>query len=116
MKKKSGSPRLLKIGEEESKEEEEKEETQQEEEEIFATAQENMDDITALYGEGEPAWRNKYKITLTDMSMNGTFVNGEKIGKGKKRVLTNGDKICLVRPKGGVEEGYLGYMFKEIRY
>ena len=28
-------------------------------------------------------------------SSNGTFVNGEKVGRGKKRVLNNNDEIAL---------------------
>nr|XP_054765911.1 serine/threonine-protein kinase Chk2-like [Lytechinus pictus] len=32
---------------------------------------------------------------IEDRSSNGTFVNGEKIGKGKKRVLNNNDEIAL---------------------
>ncbi|XP_030831152.1 serine/threonine-protein kinase Chk2-like [Strongylocentrotus purpuratus] len=32
---------------------------------------------------------------IEDKSSNGTFVNGEKIGKGKKQVLNNNDEIAL---------------------
>jgi len=34
-------------------------------------------------------------VFLEDTSSNGTFVNGEKVGKGKKQVLNNNDEIAL---------------------
>lgn len=34
-------------------------------------------------------------IFLEDTSSNGTFINGEKVGKGKKQVLNNNDEISL---------------------
>ena len=34
-------------------------------------------------------------MCLIPCSSNGTFVNGEKIGRGKKRVLNNNDEIAL---------------------
>jgi len=37
-------------------------------------------------------------VYLEDHSSNGTFVNGIKIGKGKKHVLQNADQITLVTP------------------
>jgi len=36
---------------------------------------------------------------LEDLSFNGTYVNSEKIGKGKKRILKNNDQISLVSPE-----------------
>jgi pSer/pThr/pTyr-binding forkhead associated (FHA) protein len=38
-------------------------------------------------------------VYLEDYSSNGTFVNGENIGKGRKRILSNGDEISLVSPQ-----------------
>ncbi|XP_065920782.1 serine/threonine-protein kinase Chk2-like [Dysidea avara] len=38
---------------------------------------------------------SKYNVFLEDKSSNGTFVNGEKVGRGKKRVLNNNDEIAL---------------------
>ena len=46
------------------------------------------------------------------MSMNGTFVNDERVGKGNKVVLKHGDKICLVKPKNS--EGVLGFYYYEL--
>ncbi|CAG0889192.1 unnamed protein product [Darwinula stevensoni] len=37
-------------------------------------------------------------IYIEDLSSNGTYLNGEKIGKGQKRVLTNNDVIALASP------------------
>lgn len=36
--------------------------------------------------------------TITDFSYNGTFVNGEKIGKGNSRVLDDNDEISVTHP------------------
>ncbi|CAG4982930.1 unnamed protein product [Parnassius apollo] len=36
---------------------------------------------------------------ITDLSSNGTYVNGEKIGKGQSRVLDDNDKIGVTHPK-----------------
>lgn len=35
---------------------------------------------------------------LSDFSYNGTFVNGEKIGKGNSRVLDDNDEISVTHP------------------
>lgn len=35
---------------------------------------------------------------ITDLSYNGTFVNGHKIGKGNSRVLDDKDEISLTLP------------------
>jgi len=39
------------------------------------------------------------EVYLEDLSFNGTYVNNEKIGKGKKRILKNNDQISLVSPQ-----------------
>ncbi|XP_059173468.1 serine/threonine-protein kinase Chk2-like [Physella acuta] len=38
-------------------------------------------------------------IVLEDTSSNGTFINGDKVGKGKKQVLNNNDEIALAMKK-----------------
>ncbi|XP_060605794.1 serine/threonine-protein kinase Chk2-like [Ruditapes philippinarum] len=38
-------------------------------------------------------------VFLEDMSSNGTFVNGEKVGKGCKQVINNNDEIALALKK-----------------
>lgn len=39
------------------------------------------------------------EVYLEDYSSNGTYVNSEKIGKGRRRILKNNDQISLVLPK-----------------
>jgi serine/threonine-protein kinase Chk2 len=41
------------------------------------------------------------KVYLEDLSCNGTYVNGEIIGKDKKKILKNNDQISLVSPNFG---------------
>ncbi|XP_050410649.1 serine/threonine-protein kinase Chk2 isoform X2 [Patella vulgata] len=38
-------------------------------------------------------------VFIEDTSSNGTFVNGEKVGKGNKQVLSNNDEIALAMKK-----------------
>lgn len=35
---------------------------------------------------------------LIDLSYNGTFVNGEKVGKGNSRVLDDNDEVSVTHP------------------
>jgi len=37
-----------------------------------------------------------YVVFITDKSANGTFLNGEKIGKDNRWILSNNDKIAVV--------------------
>jgi serine/threonine-protein kinase Chk2 len=37
-----------------------------------------------------------YVVFITDTSSNGTFLNGEKIGKDCRWILSNNDKIAVV--------------------
>lgn len=39
------------------------------------------------------------EVYLEDYSSNGTYVNGEIIGKGNKRILKNNDHISLASPR-----------------
>ncbi len=43
-----------------------------------------------------------YQTILEDYSANGTFVNGVRIGKGKNKLLANGDVIAMTCSKGKV--------------
>lgn len=36
-------------------------------------------------------------VILEDNSTNGTFVNGDKIGKGNCKIIRNGDEIHLLK-------------------
>eukprot|EP00307_Rebecca_sp_RCC1486_P015039 CAMPEP_0119420590 /NCGR_PEP_ID=MMETSP1335-20130426/23879_1 /TAXON_ID=259385 /ORGANISM="Chrysoculter rhomboideus, Strain RCC1486" /LENGTH=133 /DNA_ID=CAMNT_0007445957 /DNA_START=90 /DNA_END=491 /DNA_ORIENTATION=+ len=50
---------------------------------------------------------------LTDLSSNGTYVNGEFVGRDKTVTLKNGDRIGVVRPQSedasGTSMGYVVY-------
>eukprot|EP01119_Soliformovum_irregulare_P012061 TRINITY_DN3104_c0_g1_i2.p1 TRINITY_DN3104_c0_g1~~TRINITY_DN3104_c0_g1_i2.p1 ORF type:complete len:507 (+),score=139.31 TRINITY_DN3104_c0_g1_i2:99-1619(+) len=40
-------------------------------------------------------------IFVEDLSSNGTYINGEKIGKGAKKILENGAEVMLLPPREG---------------
>ena len=46
-----------------------------------------------------------YEYFIEDKSTNGTYLNGEKIGKGLKKQLKNGDEIMLLKPGQVTDEG-----------
>jgi len=46
----------------------------------------------------EKAEGDKWKYLVEDLSTNGTFVNGSKIGKGNKKEVHSGDQIALLDP------------------
>ena len=48
---------------------------------------------------------------LTNLSTNGTFVNGEKIGKSKTRLLSTGDVISIGYFSKGTLKQYDAYKF-----
>lgn len=37
-------------------------------------------------------------VILHDLSYNGTFINGFKVGKGNKQILENKDEISITQP------------------
>jgi len=47
-----------------------------------------------------------------DKSGNGTFVNGELVGKNKSRLLSHNDKIVILRNKT-TQQPELGFIFKD---
>lgn len=52
------------------------------------------------------------KIIVEDLSSNGTFVNGELVGKGKHVELKNGDEIMLLRASESVKQKEeIGFIF-----
>lgn len=56
-----------------------------------------------------------YVVFITDTSSNGTFLNGEKIGKGCRWILSNNDKIAVVfKTNNGELYNYYFYLFKRI--
>lgn len=48
-------------------------------------------------------------MILKDCSSNGTFVNGEKVGKGRTAGLKHGDRISLVLSVAPLVEQYFTY-------
>jgi len=64
--------------------------------------------------------KNRTAILIKDVSTNGTFINGIKIGKGSTYALKNGDQISVVTKKWnsklkGIEEAVPSYLFKDTR-
>lgn len=55
-----------------------------------------------IYREIDKNNSDKYVVFLKDKSTNGTFINGEKIGKNKTQVLNNDDEIGLSFKKNKV--------------
>jgi hypothetical protein len=53
----------------------------------------------------EKARENKWRYVVEDLSSNGTFVNGSKVGKGNKKEVHSGDEIALLRPDKQTENG-----------
>lgn len=65
-------------------------------------------DTQEAEGSGAPR-----RSTIADMSSNGCYVNGEKVGKGNSRVLSNGDIVALVLASKEVHRQYnLVYRFQ----
>ena len=60
-------------------------------------------------------------VVIADTSVNGTFVNGERVQRNGERALTSGDEIFLVIPNqemltqsgyvGSLLGGFVGYIF-----
>ncbi|KAF8143363.1 kinase-like domain-containing protein [Mycena galopus ATCC 62051] len=51
-------------------------------------------------------------ITIEDTSSNGTFINGEKIGRGQKRLLRDGNEVAFgVATRSLEEDGAFDYRF-----
>jgi serine/threonine-protein kinase Chk2 len=53
------------------------------------------------------------QIFLEDFSLNGTFINGKKLGKGNKTLLNNGDEISLVSISGN-KNCVASYIFHDL--
>eukprot|EP01104_Vermistella_antarctica_P017521 TRINITY_DN6213_c0_g1_i1.p1 TRINITY_DN6213_c0_g1~~TRINITY_DN6213_c0_g1_i1.p1 ORF type:complete len:517 (-),score=183.77 TRINITY_DN6213_c0_g1_i1:30-1580(-) len=60
-----------------------------------------MSDLTALLS-------NTY---IEDMSVNGTYINGKKLGKGNRTLLKHGDKVSFIWEK---EKFAVEFMFQEM--
>ncbi|KAK0225314.1 kinase-like domain-containing protein [Armillaria fumosa] len=53
----------------------------------------------------EILWEDK-SVVLTDLSSNGTWINGELVGKGNKRLLRDGNQIAFGSPIAQGSEDY----------
>jgi len=56
------------------------------------------------------------QIIIEDISSNGTWVDGRKVGKGEKRVLSNGDEISLSHRTKGSLFTFINPQCKQIGY
>jgi hypothetical protein len=54
------------------------------------------------------------QVWLEDCSVNGTYVNAQKIGRGNKVRLSHGDKIGLLKPCGGAEAPPYAFLFHDL--
>ncbi|XP_050426727.1 myosin light chain kinase A-like [Adelges cooleyi] len=52
---------------------------------------------------------NRHIVYLTDLSVNGTYLNGEKVGKGNRRMMSNKDTISLI------VHNYLVYLYSDLK-
>ncbi|PRP87799.1 hypothetical protein PROFUN_04273 [Planoprotostelium fungivorum] len=50
---------------------------------------------------------------VTDHSGNGTFVNGKLVGRGKKVLLEDGDRIGILMNRPDMKQVELGYVFRD---
>jgi len=55
---------------------------------------------------------NEKEYWLTDLSGNGTYVNGKVVGKSNKVKLFQDDKIGILMQKPQLKEVEIGYHFK----
>jgi len=52
---------------------------------------------------------------IEDLSSNGTFLDNEVIGKGKKKKIVSGDKIYLLHPSKVQQDEAIGYVFSSVK-
>ncbi|KAJ7760920.1 kinase-like domain-containing protein [Mycena metata] len=56
-------------------------------------------------------------VTIDDLSSNGTFINGEKIGRGQRRLLKDGNEVAFGAPSTSRENNGLfdyRYIFRDL--
>jgi class 3 adenylate cyclase len=60
---------------------------------------------------------NSSKVWLEDLSTNGTFLNGEKIGKGNKVIINSGAEFTLIpRGAGRAKVSYILYVHEDEKH
>ena len=52
--------------------------------------------------------KGELKAIIEDSSVNGTFLNGERLPRGDKRELSHGDQIFLIIPRQEALDRYGG--------
>jgi len=57
--------------------------------------------------------QEKYDVYVEDLSSNGTYWNGKKIGRGNRVLVKNGDEISLVASSGNID-CVVTYMFQDL--
>lgn len=60
----------------------------------------------------EPCKSGPELVFLEDLSTNGTFINGDKVGKGQRLLLSNGAVVALVLNKKKPSET-ISYLYQE---
>ena len=53
-------------------------------------------------------------VELTDLSMNGTFINGKKVGKGLSKHLEDNDVIAFGKPQFKGKTPFFRHLFFEL--
>ena len=53
------------------------------------------------------------EVWIEDCSANGTFLNSQRLGKGKSARLTQNDEIGFIRPCGGQERPPYAFIFQD---
>jgi serine/threonine-protein kinase Chk2 len=61
-----------------------------------------------------PPLPTKFGFMIKDLSSNGTFVNGGKIGEGGTRILKNMDHLSIVTSKTKTDR-FMSYIFQDLR-
>mmetsp|Transcript_41018 Transcript_41018/g.89631 ORF Transcript_41018/g.89631 Transcript_41018/m.89631 type:complete len:328 (-) Transcript_41018:140-1123(-) len=54
----------------------------------------------------------EYECLLNDLSLNGTLVNGQVVGKGKSETIRSGDEICVLAPRHVGTENMIAFVFR----
>ncbi|MEE4247160.1 MAG: FHA domain-containing protein [Kangiellaceae bacterium] len=67
----------------------------------------------ALHISGGSESESGFTVELEDTSSNGTFVNGEKVGRGNRRTLASGDEITLLRHQQVGESDSIAFTYIE---
>jgi len=74
-----------------------------------------FDDVLEISGLHCVLMRKDVSIYIVkDCSFNGTFINGEKIGKGKQQFIKHGDYLTFVSPNWQTKK-FMSYLFQDFQ-